>query len=141
MRVLNNKKYAENYLTSKLLSMVLGKNIDHEKNNGIAYDLGDVHYFNLDGQKGLQGESIPMVVLCNKIQSFISPLDLEITVFGSGDYEHGIEYECKVKKGFNAILYKAEISSERAKGILDCFDWITKNINGLDSYKQSHKGN
>lgn len=72
-------------------------------------------------------EDIPTVVFTNKIQYYIQEKDLTITVFGEGDKEHGETYECKVKKGFDEIIFEAPIASIRNHGIIDCYDWILRN--------------
>ncbi len=77
-------------------------------------------------------ESIPTIVFLNKIQSFVNKFDFEITVFGEGDDEHGKSYECRVKQGFNAIIYEAPETSSRTDGILNCFEWLQKNKNLLN---------
>lgn len=71
--------------------------------------------------------SVPIIVFLNKIQSFINKFDFEITVFGEGDDEYGKSYECKVKKGFNSIIYEAPETSNRTEGILNCFQWLIDN--------------
>jgi hypothetical protein len=72
-------------------------------------------------------ESIPTIVFLNKIQSFVNKFDFEITVFGEGDDEYGKSYECKVKQGFNSIVYEAPETSSRIDGILNCFEWLINN--------------
>lgn len=72
-------------------------------------------------------EDIPTIVFLNKIQSFVNKFDFEITVFGEGDDEHGKSYECKVKQGFNTIIYEAPETSSRTDGILDCYEWLVNN--------------
>lgn len=72
-------------------------------------------------------EDIPVIVFLNKIQSFVNKFDFDIGVFGSGDEEHGITYECKVRQGFNTIIYEAPETSSRTDGILDCYEWLVNN--------------
>jgi hypothetical protein len=72
-------------------------------------------------------ERVPTIVFLNKIQSFVNKFDFEITVFGEGDDEHGKYYECKVKQGFNSIIYEAPETSNRTDGILNCFEWLITN--------------
>jgi len=72
-------------------------------------------------------ESIPAVVFLNKIQSSISKFDLTITVFGEGDDEYGKTYECKVKQGFDSIIYEAPETNNRTEGILNCYQWLLDN--------------
>ena len=72
-------------------------------------------------------EDIPTIVFLNKIQSFVNKFDFNISVFGSGDEEHGITHECKVVQGFNTIIYEAPETSSRTDGILDCYEWLVNN--------------
>ena len=67
------------------------------------YEYDDV----IDEAINIALESIPTIVFLNKIQSFVNKFDFEITVFGEGDDEHGKSYECKIKQGFNSIIYEA----------------------------------
>ncbi len=72
-------------------------------------------------------ESIPTIVFLNKIQSFVNKFDFNITVFGEGDDEYGKTFECKVKQGWNSIIYEAPKTSNRTEGILNCFEWLINN--------------
>lgn len=72
-------------------------------------------------------EDIPNVIFVNKIQNYIGKHDLTITIYGEGDHETGLNFECKVKRGFNEILYEAEVCSNRTIGVVDCYNWIIRN--------------
>ncbi len=72
-------------------------------------------------------ESIPTIVFLNKIQSFVNKFDFNITVFGEGDDEYGKTFECKVRQGWNSIIYEAPETSNRTEGILNCFEWLINN--------------
>ena len=70
---------------------------------------------------------VPTIVFLNKIQSFVNRFDFDINVFGSGCEEYGITYECKVRQGFNTIIYEAIETPNRTDGILDCYEWLLNN--------------
>ena len=97
--------------------------------NNEPYEYDDV----LDEAINTALESIPTVVFLNKIQSFVNKFGFEITVFGEGDNEYGKTFECKVKQGFNLIIYEAPETSSRTDGILNCFEWLVGNNKLNDS--------
>jgi len=124
----------EKYLTAELISTVLGKNIDHEDNSGILLDCGELHYFNLDGEKGSQGEHMPITIFSNKTQFYCSARGYNVSVFGCSNSPEPNDniYEAKVIKGFNDELYKSVESSSRDEVVLECFNWMIKNTNIRD---------
>ena len=121
-------KQVTKYLTAKLISKVLNKNIDHEENNGILLDCGELHYFNLDKEHGSQAEHEDMNIFLNKVQIYANSLGYEISVFGCSNSEEINDniYETKVKQGFNDTLYISKESSDRAETILECMEFIFK---------------
>ena len=49
-------------------------------------------------------------IIINEILGYINEHNLNISIFGSGDQEYGIDYDFKVVRGFNETLFKLPIA-------------------------------
>lgn len=63
-------------------------------------------------------------IIINEILEYINEHNLNISIFGSGDQEYGIDYDFKVVRGFNETLYETFDKNSRIEGVLECFEWI-----------------